>query len=112
MYSSLMGTFDIPAPINYLGSTSVGKSIAIVVDRIDPWVLPSHHESQVPLSAVEVAYQVVFNAIADSIVTPYIVLEEFDETYFLVWAENSTYSYGCLDMVLPSDKAILEAMIR
>ena len=28
MYSSLMGTFDIQAPINYLGSTSVGKSIA------------------------------------------------------------------------------------
>ena len=35
MYSSLMGTFDFPAPINYLGSTSVGKSITIVGDRID-----------------------------------------------------------------------------
>ena len=34
MYVSLMGTFDIPAPINYIGSTSVGKSIAMVVDRI------------------------------------------------------------------------------
>ena len=44
MYASLMGTFDIPAPINYLGSTSVGKSIAMVVDRKYPWVLPSHHE--------------------------------------------------------------------
>ena len=43
IYSSLMGTFDFPAPINYLGSTSVGKSIATVVDRMDPWVLPSHH---------------------------------------------------------------------
>ena len=36
MYASLMGTFDIPDPINYLGSTSVGKSIATVVDRTDP----------------------------------------------------------------------------
>ena len=44
MYASLMGTFDIPSLINYLSSTSVGKSIATVVDRIDPWVLPSHHE--------------------------------------------------------------------
>ena len=56
MYASLMGNFDIPAPINYLGSTSVGKSIAAVVDRTDPWVLPSHHEPEVPLSAVEVSY--------------------------------------------------------
>ena len=43
MYASLMGTIDFPAPINYLGSTSVGKSIATVVDRTDPWVLPSCH---------------------------------------------------------------------
>ena len=39
MYTSLMGTFDLLAPINYIGSTSVGKSIATVVDRTDPWVL-------------------------------------------------------------------------
>ena len=59
MYASLMGTFDLPAPINYIGSTSVGKSIAMVVDRTDPWVLPSHHEPEVPLSVVEVAYQAI-----------------------------------------------------
>ena len=35
MYSSLMGTFNIPTPINYLGSTSVGKSIATVGDTMD-----------------------------------------------------------------------------
>ena len=40
MYTSLMGTFDLPAPVNYIGSTSVGMSIAMVVDRTDPWVLP------------------------------------------------------------------------
>ena len=39
MYASLMGTFDLPSPINYIGSTSVGNSIATVVDRTDPWVL-------------------------------------------------------------------------
>ena len=48
MYASLMGTFDIPTPINYLVFTSVGKSIATVVNRADPWVLASHHEPQVP----------------------------------------------------------------
>ena len=55
MYTSLMGTFDLPAPVNYIGSTSVGNSIATVVDRTDPWVLPSPHEAEVPLSVVEVA---------------------------------------------------------
>ena len=49
MYASLMGTFDLPAPINYMGSTSVGNSIAMIVDRTDPWVLPTHHEPEVPL---------------------------------------------------------------
>ena len=48
MYASLMGTFDFPAPVNYIGSTSVGKSIATVVDRTDPWVLPTPHEPEVP----------------------------------------------------------------
>ena len=59
MYASLMGTFDFLAPINYIGSTSVGKSISTVVDRTDPWVLPSHHEPEVPLSAANVAYQAI-----------------------------------------------------
>ena len=70
MYSSLMGTFDIPAPINYLGHTSVGKSIAMVVDRTNPWVIPSHHEPKVPLSVVEVAYQAIINTTVDPISVP------------------------------------------
>ena len=41
MYTSLMGTFDMPTPINYLGMTSVGNKICTIVDRNDPWVLPS-----------------------------------------------------------------------
>ena len=74
MYASLMGTFDILAPIDYLGSTSVWKSIAAIVDRIDPWVLPSHHEPEVPLSAMEVAYQAIIHTTIDPIPVPLIVL--------------------------------------
>ena len=70
MYSSLMGTFDIPSSINYLGFTSVGKSIATVVDRIDPWVLPSFHELKVPLSIVEVSYRAIFDTIVDLVPVP------------------------------------------
>ena len=112
MYTSLMGTFDLPAPINYIGSTSVGKSIAMVVNRTDPWVLPTHHEPEVPLSAVEVAYQAIIQTTIDSILVPLIVSKELEEAYLPAWAENSLHSMDCLDMVLPSDEAILEAMCR
>ena len=67
IYASLMGTFYFPALINYLGSTSVGNSIPTTVDRIDPWVLPSHHELEVPLSAAEVAYQDIIHTDVDPI---------------------------------------------
>ena len=110
MYASLMGTFDFPALINYLGSTSVGNSIAMVVDRMDPWVLPSHHEPEVPLSIVEVAYQAIIHTTIDPILVPLTVSEEPEESYLPAWAENSLYIDDCLDMVFPSDKAILEAM--
>ena len=85
IYTSLMWTFDIPAPINYLGLTSVGKNITTIVDRIDLWVLPSQEEPQVPLLAAQVTYQAIFDAIVDSIMTPP-VLEESDEAYFLAMA--------------------------
>ena len=109
MYASLMGTFDIPALINYLGSTSVGKSM-MVVDRTDPWVLPSHHEPEVPLSVVEVSYQAIIHTIVDPIPVPLTISEEPDEAYFPAWVDNSLHSRDCLDMVFPSDKSILEAM--
>ena len=105
-----MGTFDLPAPINYIGSTSVGKSIATVVDRTDPWVLPSHLEPEVPLSAMKVAYKSITNTAVDPIPVPLIVSEELEEVYLPTWVENSLHSTNCLDMVLPSDEAILEAM--
>ena len=110
MYASLMGTFDFPALINYLGSTSVGKSIAMVVDRIDPSVLPSHHEPEVPLLAIEVAYQYIIHTTIDPIVVPLTVSEELKEAYLSTWEENSLHSRDCLDMVLPLDEAILGAM--
>ena len=110
MYSSLMGIFDILAPINYLVSTSVGMSISMDGDRMDPWVLPSHHDPEVPLSAAEVAYQAIINTTVDPISIPPTVSEESKESYLHAWAEKSLHSRDYLDMVLPSDEAILEAM--
>ena len=99
MYASLIGTFDIPAPINYLGS-----------NRTNPWLLPSHHEPEVPLSTMEVDYQDITQTTVDLIAVPLIVSEELEEVYLPAWAENSLHSTDCLDMVLPFDEAILEAM--
>ena len=107
-----MATFNFPAPINYVGSTSVGKSIETVVDRTDPWVLPSHHEPKVPLSTTKVAYQAIIHTAVDPIPVPLTVSEDPKEAYLPTWAENSLHSRDCLDMVLPSDEAILEGMCR
>ena len=85
MYASLMITFDFPALINYIGSTSVGKSIASVVDKTNPWVLPSHHEPKVPLSVAEVAYQAIIHTVVDSIPVPLIVSKETEEAYLPAW---------------------------
>ena len=86
MYTSLMGTFDLPTLVNYIGSTSVGRSIATVVDRTDPWVLPTPHEPEVPLSAVEVAYQAITQAAADPIPDPLSVSDNLEEVYLPTWA--------------------------
>ena len=94
----------------FLGSTSVGKSIATIVHRTDPWVLFSHHEPEVPLSIVEVAYQAIVHTTVDSVLVPLTVLEEPEEAYLPAWIENSLDTEDCLDMVLLFDEAILEAM--
>ena len=60
---------------------------------------------------MEVAYHAIFNVIVGSIATPSSVSKESDESYLPSWVENSTYSYDFLDMIFPSDKTILEAMI-
>ena len=41
---------------------------------------------------------------------PLSVSKELEEVYLSAWAENSLHSMDCLDMVLPSDEAILEVM--
>ena len=68
------------------------------------------HEPKVPLSAVEVAYQAITQATIDPISDPLTVSEDLEEVYLPAWAKNSLHSIDCLDMVLPSDEAILEAM--
>ena len=55
-------------------------------------------------------YQSIIHTIVDPIPVPPIVSEESKEAYLPAWEDNSLHSTDCLDMVLPSDEAILEAM--
>ena len=111
MYTSLIDTFDFPAPINLLGLTSVGKTICTIVYRTDPWVLSLQADHDVPLSAAEIAYHTSVDATIDPLLTPF-VSEESEEAYIPALAVDSTYSHDCLDMALSSDESILKAMIE
>ena len=82
----------------------------MVGDRMDPWVLPCHYEPEVPLLVEKLAYQAIVHTTVDPIPVPLTVSEEPEESYLPTWAENSLHSTDYLDMVFPSDEAILESV--
>jgi hypothetical protein len=80
MYPSLMGTFNFSAPISYINvvsdeSSSSLRFVSFLTSYFDdPWTLPSPATSYeghsyigmaMPLSAVEIAYQAILEAVAD-----------------------------------------------
>jgi hypothetical protein len=82
----------------------------------DPWILPSpsatmegigHPRMYMPLSAAEVVYSLVQQASADTYPTP---SQELDLILEPIWAEGSLIDTNSLDLVFPSDEAIIEAM--
>lgn len=66
-----------------------------------------HHGMAMPLSAIEVAYSIVQQASADPDPTPAHELDPFLEPS---WAQGSVTDIDSLNLVLPSDEAIIEAM--
>jgi hypothetical protein len=82
----------------------------------DPWILPSpsammdetgHPCMSMPLSTVEEAYSLVQQASANTNLTP---AQELDPLLEPIWAQGSLANIDSLDLVLPSDEAIIEAM--
>jgi hypothetical protein len=66
-----------------------------------------HSNMSMPLSAVEVAYSLVQQASA----TPDLTLaQELDPPLEPIWAQGSLANTDSLDLVLPSDEAVIEAM--
>jgi hypothetical protein len=60
-----------------------------------------------PLSVVEVVYNIVQQTLANSDPAP---PQELDPVLEPIWAQESLTSHDPLDLVFPSDEAILEAM--
>jgi hypothetical protein len=120
---SLMGTFDYPPPqgdIKFISNHHKVEIFQVLSFRMtyfdDPWILPSpsvmmdgigHSGMSMPLSAVEVAYSLVQQASAHTDPTP---AQEFDPLLEPIWAQGSLADTDSLDLVLPSDEAVIEAM--
>jgi hypothetical protein len=123
----LMGTFDYPPPSDDV------KMIFVVPDQPkgeifpvssfhmtyfnDPWILPSpsammegtgHHGISMPLSTTEVAYSIFQQTSANPDRT---LTQESNPVLKLAWAQGSLATTDSLDLVFPSDEAILEALI-
>jgi hypothetical protein len=82
----------------------------------DPWILPSpsatmdeigHPGMSMPLSSVEVAYSLVQQASTN---TDPIPAQELDPLLEPIWAHGSLTNVDSLDLVLPSDEAVIKAM--
>jgi hypothetical protein len=66
-----------------------------------------HAGMSMPLSAAEVAYSLVQQALATPDPTP---AQELDPLLEPIWAQGSLTNTDSLDLVLPSDEAVIEAM--
>jgi hypothetical protein len=119
----LMGTFDYPPPHSDVKFISTHHKADIfhvssfcMTYFQDPWTLPSpsdtmdatgHAGMSMPLSAAEVVYSLVqqTSATPDPIPAP-----DLDPLLEPIWAQDSLVNTDSLDLVLPSDEAIIKAM--
>jgi hypothetical protein len=120
---SLMGTFDYPPPHGDIKFISNHHKVEIFqVSSFcttyfeDPWILPSPSAPMdetglsgmsMPLSSTEVVYSLVQQDSANTDPTP---AQELDPLLEPIWAQGSLANIDFLDLVLPSDEAVIEAM--
>jgi hypothetical protein len=120
---SFMGIFNYPPPHNDIKFISNHHKVDIFhVSSFrttyfeDPWILPSplatmdetgHPGMSMPLSAAEVVYSLVQQALANPDPTP---AQELDPLLVPIWAYSSLANIDSLDLVLPYDEAVIEEM--
>jgi hypothetical protein len=120
---SLMGTFDYPPPhddVKFISNHHKAEIFQVssfcTTYFEDPWILPSpsatmdetgHSSMSMPSSVAEVAYSLVQQASANPDPTP---AQELDPLLEPIWAQGSLANVDSLELVLPFDKAVIEAM--
>jgi hypothetical protein len=120
---SLMGTFDYPPPhgdVKFISTHHKAEIFHVAAFRTtyfeDPWILPSpsatmdeteHSGMSMPLSAAKVVYSLVQQASATPDPT---TAQELDPLPEPIWSQGSLATTDSLDLVLPSDEAVIEAM--
>jgi hypothetical protein len=120
---SLMGTFDYPPShddfkfiSNHHKAEIFQVSSFCTTYFADPWILPSpsammdetgHSDMSMPLLAAEVAYSLFQQASTSPDPTP---AQELDPLLEPIWAQGSLATTDSLDLVLPSNEAVIEAM--
>ena len=121
MYPSLMGSFSCPALILMIGSSfdealTSTTSVSFPINHMeDPWILPSLSpssetiEMSMLLPTVMIAYQANLQSAAEPCSSSSRTEEE-DPYVLPAWAVQSSHAHDFLDMVFPSDEAIIEAM--
>jgi hypothetical protein len=120
---SLMGTFNYPPPhddVKFISNHHKVEIFQVSSFRMtyfdDPWILPSpsammdekgHSSMSMPLSATEVVYSLVQQDSTNPNPTP---AQELDPLLEPIWDQGSLANVDSLDLVLPSDKAVIKAM--
>jgi hypothetical protein len=120
---SLMGTFNYPPPhgdIKFISDHHKVDIFQVSSFRTtyfeDPWILPSpssmmdetvHQGMSIPLSVTEVACSLVHQASSNTDLTH---AQQLDPLLEPIWAQGSLANIDSLDLVLPSDEAIIKAM--
>jgi hypothetical protein len=120
---SLMGTFDYPLPHDDIKFISNHHKVEIFqVSSFcttyfeHPWRFPSPSATMdeegnlgmsMPLSTTEVVYSLVQQASTNTDPTP---TQELDPLLEPSWAHGSLANTDSLDLILPSDEAVIEAM--
>jgi hypothetical protein len=119
----LMGTFEYPPPqgdVKFISNHHKAEIFHVSSFRTtyfqDPWTLPSPSSTMdetgqvgmaTPLSATEVAYSLV----QQTSTTPDLIpIQELEPLLEPIWAQDSLTNIDSLDLVLPSDEAIIEEM--
>jgi hypothetical protein len=120
---SFMGTFDCPPShddIKFISNHHKVEIFQVSSFRMtyfeDPWILPSpsttmdetgHSSMSMPLSTIEVVYSLVQQASSNPDPTP---TQELDPLLEPIWVQGSLANIDSLELVLPFDEAVIEAM--